>query len=66
MKSILLLSAFIGIAFAADFSEEALSRIGAKRTCIPSTTEFMTERCYYTYIPECAGENVPLVFDIHG
>lgn len=24
------------------------------------------ERCYYTYIPECASDATPVVYDIHG
>ncbi len=40
-----------------------------KRTCIASTA-YDGERCFYTYIPDCALESlpvtVPLVFDIHG
>lgn len=49
-----------------QFDEDALSHIGAKRTCIESTSRYCDQRCFYTYIPECAGENSPLVFDIHG
>lgn len=26
----------------------------------------MKERCFYTYIPECASEDSPLVYDLHG
>lgn len=36
---------------------------GIPRTCIDTETG---KRCYYTYIPNCAGENSPLVYDIHG
>ncbi|KAL3938201.1 MAG: hypothetical protein SGBAC_006842 [Bacillariaceae sp.] len=49
-----------------DNSETGLFDLyGAKRTCIEST-EFEGTRCFFTYIPDCAGEDVPLVFDLHG
>ena len=48
-----------------DNSANALALYVAKRTCIDST-EFRGTRCFYTYIPDCAGENSPLVFDLHG
>eukprot|EP00980_Cylindrotheca_fusiformis_P012267 scaffold2999_cov113-Cylindrotheca_fusiformis.AAC.2 len=38
---------------------------GAEQTCIESP-EFEGERCFYTLIPDCAGEDSPLVYDIHG
>jgi poly(3-hydroxybutyrate) depolymerase len=44
---------------------DALAWIGAKHTCIESTA-YEGKRCFYTYVPECAGEDAPLVFDIHG
>ena len=44
---------------------ELASGGAAKRTCIESTAND-GKRCFYTYIPDCAGENTPLVFDIHG
>lgn len=53
-----------------DFGPDALP--GFDQTCIPSTA-YNGQRCFYTYIPECAKESssnttsvVPLVFDIHG
>mmetsp|Transcript_37420 Transcript_37420/g.90830 ORF Transcript_37420/g.90830 Transcript_37420/m.90830 type:complete len:401 (+) Transcript_37420:128-1330(+) len=48
-----------------DNSESGLAVYGAKRTCIEST-EFEGKRCFFTYIPDCAGEDSPLVFDLHG
>jgi polyhydroxybutyrate depolymerase len=36
-----------------------------QRTCIESP-EFRGKRCFFTLIPECAGEDSPLVFDLHG
>ena len=33
------------------------------RTCISTNRG---KRCYYTYVPDCAGEKSPLVYDIHG
>jgi len=38
---------------------------GVEYTCIEST-EFTGKRCFYTYIPDCAGQDSPLVFDVHG
>lgn len=49
-----------------NFGPDALSYLGAKQTCIESTGSSPIKRCFYTYIPECAGQNSPLVFDIHG
>ena len=49
-----------------DFGPNALAYIGAKQTCLESTGSFPAKRCFYTYIPECAGKEAPLVFDIHG
>jgi len=34
-------------------------------TCIESTG-YPGERCFYTYVPECATVDSPLVYDIHG
>lgn len=45
--------------------ESVMGLIEAERTCI-SSPEFKGERCFFTKIPECAGENAPLVFDMHG
>eukprot|EP00980_Cylindrotheca_fusiformis_P024617 scaffold12169_cov132-Cylindrotheca_fusiformis.AAC.5 len=42
-----------------------LAGIGAEQTCIESP-DFEGERCFYTLIPDCAGEDSPLVYDIHG
>ena len=42
-----------------------LGKIGKRkyrRTCIDTTKG---KRCFYTYIPDCAGENSALVYDIH-
>jgi len=33
------------------------------RTCIDT---IRGRRCFYTYIPECAGKNASLVYDMHG
>ena len=66
-KLSLILSTLAAIASANDFGPDALSSIGAKRTCIQNTSpDYDSERCFYTYIPTCAGANAPLVFDIHG
>ena len=35
-------------------------------TCLESTGGYEGKRCYYTYIPDCATQNSPLVYDIHG
>ena len=59
------LTILAGIASALDFGPSALAYIGAKQTCIKSTS-YPGERCFYTFIPDCAGEDAPLVFDIHG
>ncbi|CAJ1952254.1 unnamed protein product [Cylindrotheca closterium] len=45
--------------------ENGLALYGSKRTCIESS-EFVGTRCFFTYIPACAGEDSPLVFDLHG
>lgn len=50
---------------ACDYSENALAGIGATRTCIESP-EFDGKRCFFTYVPDCAGEDSPLVYDLHG
>jgi len=42
-----------------------LEWVGAQQTCIESR-EFVGERCFFTFVPECAEEDAPLVFDIHG
>lgn len=67
-KLLLCFSILAAIASANDFGPDALSSIGAKRTCIsnPGAPDYNAERCFYTYIPTCAGVNAPLVFDIHG
>ena len=65
-KYLFFLSALVAIVSAADFGSDALSNQNAKRTCIKSTADYTSQRCYYTYIPDCAGKNTPLVFDIHG
>jgi poly(3-hydroxybutyrate) depolymerase len=36
------------------------------RTCVAATGSQGGERCFFTYVPDCAGVNSPLVFDIHG
>ncbi len=41
----------------------ALSFIGAERTCFERAEG---TRCFFTFIPDCAGPDAPLVFDIHG
>lgn len=66
IKFLCLISAYVAISLAADFGPDAMSKFGAKRTCIKSTADYTSQRCFYTYIPDCAGKNVPLVFDIHG
>lgn len=38
---------------------------GVTKTCIESTA-YDGERCFYTYTPECAGVDSPLVFNLHG
>eukprot|EP00980_Cylindrotheca_fusiformis_P012268 scaffold2999_cov113-Cylindrotheca_fusiformis.AAC.3 len=38
---------------------------GTERTCIESP-DFEGERCFFTFIPDCAGEDSPLVYDLHG
>jgi hypothetical protein len=48
-----------------DVSPDALASLGASHTCI-SENDDKSPRCFYTFVPECAGENSPLVFDIHG
>ena len=48
------------------FGPDAMSGFGAKQTCIESTAPYTDQRCFYTYIPDCAAESAPLVFDIHG
>lgn len=67
-KLLLILSTLAAIASANDFGPDALATIGAKRTCIsnPGAPDYNAERCFYTYIPTCAGANAPLVFNIHG
>jgi len=60
-----------------DFSASALTEsIGfltgdveatAPRFCLDSLgTTPEEQRCFYVYVPKCATENSPLVFDIHG
>ena len=71
LSSILKLSSSLLLAHQVKAQEEifgpyALSYLGAKQTCIESTGSSLTKRCFYTYIPDCAGPNSPLVFDIHG
>eukprot|EP00980_Cylindrotheca_fusiformis_P020945 scaffold7970_cov118-Cylindrotheca_fusiformis.AAC.1 len=44
---------------------DRMIEIGAEQTCIKSD-DFEGERCFYTLIPDCAGEDSPLVYDIHG
>lgn len=41
---------------------------GMVRTCVKSPDDdlFQGERCFDTFIPDCAGSESPLVFDIHG
>eukprot|EP00980_Cylindrotheca_fusiformis_P023676 scaffold10755_cov116-Cylindrotheca_fusiformis.AAC.1 len=51
--------------FSCDNGPEALTPYGAERTCIESP-DFEGERCFFTLIPDCAGEDSPLVYDIHG
>lgn len=51
-----------------SFSVDAFgSDNNVSQTCItlPISTG-MKERCFYTYIPECASENAPVVYDLHG
>jgi poly(3-hydroxybutyrate) depolymerase len=36
------------------------------RTCVAATGTQGGERCFFTYVPDCAGADSPLVFDIHG
>mmetsp|Transcript_14810 Transcript_14810/g.22184 ORF Transcript_14810/g.22184 Transcript_14810/m.22184 type:complete len:398 (-) Transcript_14810:171-1364(-) len=36
------------------------------QVCVQATGQQGGERCFYIYVPECAGEDSPLVFDIHG
>jgi len=60
-----------------DTSPDALTEAFAKlnipsdkpqtvdHTCIESTG-YPGERCFYTYVPECATVDSPLVYDIHG
>jgi len=38
---------------------------GVTKTCIESTA-YDGQRCFYTYTPECAGVDSPLVFNLHG
>ena len=66
MSKLLYLSSILaGEAAASVFGPDALSYIGAKQTCIDSTS-YPGKRCFYTYIPDCAAQDAPLVFDIHG
>jgi len=44
---------------------DGLSQYGGTRTCIESLT-FEGRRCFFTIIPDCAGQDSPLVFDSHG
>eukprot|EP00980_Cylindrotheca_fusiformis_P007880 scaffold1677_cov122-Cylindrotheca_fusiformis.AAC.8 len=50
---------------ACDNGPDALAQFGAEQTCIESP-DFEGERCYYTFIPDCAGEDSPLIYDLHG
>eukprot|EP00980_Cylindrotheca_fusiformis_P005389 scaffold1147_cov126-Cylindrotheca_fusiformis.AAC.7 len=42
-----------------------LASVGAEQRCIKSP-DFEGERCFYYIIPDCAGKDSPLVYDIHG
>eukprot|EP00980_Cylindrotheca_fusiformis_P005393 scaffold1147_cov126-Cylindrotheca_fusiformis.AAC.11 len=47
-----------------DNGPDGLAQYGAQQTCIESP-DFRGERCFYTLIPDCAGEDSPLVYDMH-
>lgn len=49
-----------------DLSADSLTNamgVSIPQTCIDTGCG---KRCYYTYIPECASNDSPLVYDIHG
>eukprot|EP00239_Pterosperma_sp_CCMP1384_P007227 CAMPEP_0197848544 /NCGR_PEP_ID=MMETSP1438-20131217/9057_1 /TAXON_ID=1461541 /ORGANISM="Pterosperma sp., Strain CCMP1384" /LENGTH=431 /DNA_ID=CAMNT_0043460839 /DNA_START=40 /DNA_END=1335 /DNA_ORIENTATION=+ len=51
-----------------DGVEEGMGWAGFENPKAPQVcmTHAGRERCFYFYVPECASENSPLVFDIHG
>eukprot|EP00980_Cylindrotheca_fusiformis_P007881 scaffold1677_cov122-Cylindrotheca_fusiformis.AAC.9 len=59
------LSSAEDVFFTCDNGPDALAPYGAERTCIESP-DFEGERCFFTLIPDCAGEDSPLVYDLHG
>jgi polyhydroxybutyrate depolymerase len=75
----LFLAVFLSVALTGTYAEDeestadegcqngpnGLALFGGQRTCIESP-EFRGKRCFFTLIPECAGEDSPLVFDLHG
>jgi len=65
IKQLFLLSILAGVASATIFGPNVLSDFGANQTCIDSTS-YPGKRCFYTFIPDCASKDAPLVFDIHG
>lgn len=49
-----------------DFGSHALSThfgVDIPQTCLQTDGH---RRCFYTFVPECADGQVPLVYDIHG
>lgn len=49
-----------------DVGADALTKslgVDTPQTCFPTDNG---KRCFYTYIPECATKDSPLVYDIHG
>lgn len=49
-----------------DLSPDSLTNalgVSVPQTCVETDCG---KRCFYTYVPECASENSPLVYDIHG
>ena len=49
--------------FGPDALNDVIPGVEIPRTCIPTLTG---QRCYYTYVPDCASGQSPIVLDVHG
>jgi poly(3-hydroxybutyrate) depolymerase len=52
-----------------DTGPDSITELGlgeVPQVCVQATGQQGGERCFYIYVPSCAGEDSPLVFDIHG